>query len=75
MAKKITKMFYKSAKRVSKDPIDLMHKMYNIHCDTKFRIPSPKLFEDYFGKWLKKKGFTLLQGCLLIQKEFDSKFA
>ena len=71
----ITKTFYHSARRAYKNPIQLMHALYNVHCDVDKRIPSMGKFEGLFQMWLGGQGYKLMQGCLIIQKKFDEKFA
>lgn len=75
MAKQIKKEFYKKARATYKSPIQLLHALYNTHCDTEFRIPSIGKFEGLMQIWLGNKGYKLMQGCLLIQNKFDKKFA
>lgn len=75
MPNQIEKEFYHSARRAYKDPIQLLHALYNVHCDVDKRIPSIGKFEGLMQIWLGNKGYRLMQGCLIIQKNFDKKFA
>ena len=68
---------YKSARIAYKEPISLLHFLYNLHCDNpKDKIPSIKVFQQYLTIWfLKSHKTTLMKGCLTMIKNFDQKFA
>lgn len=76
MARAITSAAaYKSAKISHKDPIKLLHFLYEMHCDPKFKL-SPNQFQLYLAIWIRKKSkLGILAGSLRIIKYFDSKFA
>ena len=71
----ITKSTYKSVRKAYSNPIQIMHALYNMHCDKNKRIGSMAQFEGLFNMWLGNKGYKLLQGCLIILKKFDQTFA
>ena len=75
MPNQVSKGFYQSARRAYKNLIQLLHALYNTHCDIDKRIPSIGKFEGLMQMWLGNQGYQLMQGCLLIQKKFDEKFA
>ena len=75
MPKQIDKETYVKVKGTYKHPIQRMHALYNMHCDTNMRVGSMAQFEGYLQIWFGNQGYQLLQGCLIIQKRFDSQFA
>lgn len=75
MPSPIEKDWFLAARKVYRNPIQLLHALYNTHCDTHMRIPSIGTFEGRMEMWLGNKGYRLMQGCLMIQNFLDKKFA
>jgi hypothetical protein len=46
-----------------------------MHCDTEFRIGSMAQFEGYLQMWFGRQGYSILNGCLMVEKKFNSQFA
>lgn len=72
---KIEKAYYNSVKSRYKDPVHIMHTLYNSYCSDDKKIPSINKFQVYFTLWLKTKGYTLVAGCLTLIKNYDTQFA
>lgn len=75
MPKKITKEIYFNVKKTYTHPLQRMHALYNMHCDTEFKIENIIKFESYLQVWFGIQGFSILNGCLMVEKKFDSQFA
>lgn len=75
MPKPIEKYLYLTVKTTYKSPIEVIHALYNLHCDVQHRVPNINQFEIIFRTWVGRKNMSSLKGCLIIIKKFDSQFA
>lgn len=72
---KVEKAYYKSVRERYKEPIHIMHVLYNSYCDPSMQITSINQFQGILATWLARKNMTLMFGCLTTLKFLDSKFA
>lgn len=71
----ITKLVYQQIRKEHKDPVKVLHTIYNHTCYPENKVESINAFQGLLTTWLARHNKTLIQGSLTILKKFDLEFA
>ena len=72
---RVEKDFYNWVRKTHKEPVHILHVLYNSYCNPNKRILSIQEFQVFLTAWYATKNSKLMTGCLTTIKFFDSKFA
>jgi hypothetical protein len=71
----LTNSVYQKIRKQHKDPVKVLHAIYNLTCNPKDKVESINAFQGLLTTWLARNNKTLIAGSLTILKKFDSEFA